>query len=44
MINIEVAKVDIDRIELNFRQMWNDFFNNNNNNNYKCIINDNNSN
>ncbi|KAM3722607.1 Uncharacterized protein ACO02O_05922 [Dirofilaria immitis] len=41
MVNIEVANIDIDRIELNYHQMWNDLLHNNNNNDNKHISNDN---
>ncbi|OZC06587.1 hypothetical protein X798_06433 [Onchocerca flexuosa] len=43
-VNIEMANMDIDRIELNYRQIWNDFLYNNNSNNSECVSNDNNSN
>ncbi|VDK73187.1 unnamed protein product [Onchocerca ochengi] len=43
-VNIEMANMDIDRIELNYRQLWNDFLYNNNSNNSEFVSNDNNSN
>uniref|UniRef100_A0A8R1XYZ5 Uncharacterized protein n=1 Tax=Onchocerca volvulus TaxID=6282 RepID=A0A8R1XYZ5_ONCVO len=43
-VDIEMANMDIDRIELNYRQLWNDFLYNNNSNNSEFVSNDNNSN
>ncbi|EFO17937.1 hypothetical protein LOAG_10562 [Loa loa] len=40
-VNIEVANVDIDRIELDYRQMWNDCLYNDDSNDDKPISNDN---
>lgn len=39
-VNIEVANMDIDRIELKYREIWNDFLYNNNSNNHENISNE----